>query len=506
MFQIFANLPLELQRACIESMITTFGICQAVRLRLVCRLFDTEVLAALSTTRALEVDLDNVRTSNGSRQLATTYIIDRVLSRNKHTSNLCGRLRVILTTLGFDFQRATYNYRAALTILASATVFRAEVKDALLLLSDEQPGILRSDTLQRDILGAAALLNKSDFTEEILCHCTANPAPAIERHHVYPHLNGGALHESMIVLASMGGNVDLVGHILRRNLEQNWVQTALYTSIQREHADVVRLLLTPTYTPLFGLSMRACELAAKAGNLEILRMLCDALPTSIGHPRILTSLVESGNERLVRWSILVEAGGHVNERPFDNDPRTPLVEAASFGHSNIVRLLVQMGANPRNYEDSADPLSWAASHGHTGTLKALIAEGFKPNSSRISRSPLVTAARAGQAVTLRTLLELHLDLRFEHAEAAALALEYASGYGFETVVRLLINHGVPIDGMNEDQSPLMNALIGGQPHIVKLLREYGAKEVDIAMGRQRSGYEVEHFPYRHGAFKSVVVK
>src|SRR5689334_2746002 len=74
----------------------------------------------------------------------------------------------------------------------------------------------------------------------------------------------------------------------------------------------------------------------------------------------LTQAVTSGDANAVRAALA--AGGDVNER--NNGGQTALILAVIFGHTDLVRLLVKAGANPRLRDNlGLDAVEWAQRRG-----------------------------------------------------------------------------------------------------------------------------------------------
>ena len=112
---------------------------------------------------------------------------------------------------------------------------------------------------------------------------------------------------------------------------------------------------------------------------------------------------------------------------------------AQRGHINIVRLLIQAGANAKYETSSGDSaLQLASSKGHTGIVTLLVEEGGaivdSPDSD--GNTPLISAAFAGQPATVRELLRLGANPRHT-ASGGATALSCAQQHGHRECVEIL---------------------------------------------------------------------
>eukprot|EP00919_Chromeraceae_sp_WS-2016_P076683 GHVR01181291.1.p1 GENE.GHVR01181291.1~~GHVR01181291.1.p1 ORF type:complete len:116 (+),score=10.79 GHVR01181291.1:256-603(+) len=81
--------------------------------------------------------------------------------------------------------------------------------------------------------------------------------------------------------------------------------------------------------------------------------------------------------------LLTENGAHVHGYG-DADGKTPLVRASMRGDLDMVKLLIEKGANIDDisyftHEDGATALIFASTHGHVEIVKLLIEEGADVN-------------------------------------------------------------------------------------------------------------------------------
>lgn len=81
---------------------------------------------------------------------------------------------------------------------------------------------------------------------------------------------------------------------------------------------------------------------------------------------------------------------------------TALAYAADKGHTAVVELLLERGANPNTTDRfyNSTPLGWAVSHGHADVARALLAKGAQGETEA-----LMGAAREGHAGIVKVILE-----------------------------------------------------------------------------------------------------
>lgn len=214
-------------------------------------------------------------------------------------------------------------------------------------------------------------------------------------------------------------------------------------------------------------------------------------PDTLGVMLDIESAKEEPSIDLVQ--VLINSGANLEIANDRTNFRTPLVRAAAHGHIQIVRMLLDAGANIHGSEGSYySPLQEAANGGYSEIVKMLIKAGADVNESRdISLdTSLHLALRHGDLETIKALLDAGANIRskdYYGANAAASAAHYghqdALAYmmtlpEFEEIswshgitlmhyaalgneadmIRFLVNRGFPIDVPNEfGNTPLLMA-------------------------------------------------
>merc|ERR1712062_572855 len=90
---------------------------------------------------------------------------------------------------------------------------------------------------------------------------------------------------------------------------------------------------------------------------------------------------------------------------------TPLHKAASKGHTEVIRALLdyQVNKNAKN-EEGQTPLHIAAREGHTWVCRILLDNEVEKDSiNNAGETPLIVAVNQGQSEVCRTLLEYQVD-------------------------------------------------------------------------------------------------
>ena len=150
---------------------------------------------------------------------------------------------------------------------------------------------------------------------------------------------------------------------------------------------------------------------------------------------------------------------------------TPLMVASWEGHIEIVKLLIENGADvnaSRPYGDIT-ALNEASQNGHTEIVKLLIKHGAIDSS-------LIDAAGSGDIEKVRTLIEEGTDVNIRAYGNNVTALNEASENGHLEIVQYLVEKGADVNlksGLSDSslsgEPSLMYALEGGHTDIVEYL-------------------------------------
>ena len=266
----------------------------------------------------------------------------------------------------------------------------------------------RSVPLVEALLAAGAGVNKTGTagSSPLMVACERGPVAVVElllraKAEVNQRdPNGGtALH------AAVGGDQpEIIALLLARGAEVNTSSTEGYTpahtaALSRSTATVAALLkarpdlnrltqggLTPLHLALGG---RASE---EGGNPEIVRLLMEG-GADINRPIAATgrSPLHLAVQRNSVELCQVVLAGKPNLETQDNDGLTPLQQAASREKSDLVRLLLEAGANPNPafWQGGDRPLHWAARRGDEAMVQLLLQHGADVNAlNEAGQTPL----------------------------------------------------------------------------------------------------------------------
>ncbi|XP_034394095.1 ankyrin repeat and SAM domain-containing protein 1A-like isoform X7 [Cyclopterus lumpus] len=135
------------------------------------------------------------------------------------------------------------------------------------------------------------------------------------------------------------------------------------------------------------------------------------------------------NRRMVRWS-------------HNNDNETPLHCAAQYGHTLVVRLLLEELTDPTMRNNKFEtPLDLAALYGRLEVVKLLLSAHPNLLSCNTKKhTPLHLASRNGHLSVVEVLLDAGMDINYETEKGSA--LHEAALYGKTDVVQRLLGAGV----------------------------------------------------------------
>ncbi len=153
--------------------------------------------------------------------------------------------------------------------------------------------------------------------------------------------------------ADLKGIVDSLEHGAAPNSRNRFGKTALFTAVEKNRADIVKVMLEhgvdvdlaslEKVTPLMA--------AAYSGNSEIVELLLNKKPKLEEEDRVHKSALiyacGMGNTQVANQ--LINAGAKIDAAYAD--ALTPLMWAAGQGHLDTVKLLIEKRANPSLKDD-----------------------------------------------------------------------------------------------------------------------------------------------------------
>ena len=270
---------------------------------------------------------------------------------------------------------------------------------------------------------------------------------------VEPRAGATALHK-----AALSGNPDVVGLLLDHGAfidQQSPIlgHTALMDAVVYKHEDVVRLLLKRGARTVIRNHWHetALEIARRDGLDTIARLIeaRNAADDDQVRAQTLVPAIKAGD--LEQVERLITAGAAVNERlPMvgsPDDDYTPLAIAAREGHADIVRALLEAGANPRGviglFRGTA--LHEACYFGHAAVIRVMTdkreragtrAPELDAQGAYNGMTPLHDAVWHGHLEAARVLVDAGhlLDLR---THAGLTPRELAVLYGYDDLAHFL---------------------------------------------------------------------
>ena len=233
--------------------------------------------------------------------------------------------------------------------------------------------------------------------------------------------------------------------------------------------------------------------AAESGKLEFVKIFVDKYKVDVHHysDEMLRNASRNGHEEIVGY--LISKGADFNAWNGD-----PLKDAAENGHLGVVKKLIEAGADMQ--AGYGDPLERAARGGHTAIVDYLISKGSDPKANNCDA--FITACRYGKTEVVEAFLKngVEPDARDNEgiiAACEAKAFDTAlllvskgasidaqqgrvlrlSAYRGETeIVKFLLDNHANPNARQHNETPLTEAVRGGQKAIVKLLLKNGADQ------------------------------
>lgn len=193
----------------------------------------------------------------------------------------------------------------------------------------------------------------------------------------------------------------------------------------------------------------------------------------------LIAAARENHAQIVR--ILVDAGADVDLR--DTMGNTALHHASIYG-INVVRALLRAGADPnRENHWGATPMHTAAWRGSVGILNELIVAGGDILRTAAGNSTLHFAAVGSKLNAIKLILKEGVDVNAENGDEKETALTLAALQGTGLVIETLLEAGAQVNHRNgQGDTSLIVAAFNGNLEVIKALVENGAQKAIIGSG------------------------
>ena len=204
----------------------------------------------------------------------------------------------------------------------------------------------------------------------------------------------------------------------------------------------------------------------------------------------------------------IKSGTDVNKR--DKYGNTPLYYATVNGHFEIVKLLLEAGADnnyvPYNWD--SNPLDIAINKGHSKIAIEILKHSCNRNyKDCYGNSPLHNAVRKGNLNIVNFIMKhIHSKIRNSYLEShnkiGYTPLHIACEKGYFEIAKLLLEMGADLNALdNYGSTPLFNACESCNPDLVRLLLEKG---VDLNH-RNNKGNTLYHLACLNGNLEIVQI-
>lgn len=152
-----------------------------------------------------------------------------------------------------------------------------------------------------------------------------------------------------------------------------------------------------------------------------------------------------------------------------------LLDAVQHGDFERVKSGLSQGLNPNYSEQEGEYslINWASQEGYADIVKSLVQFGADVEGGYSEMTALYNAAGDGNLEVVAALIECGADINRSDKQP----LTNAAAWGHDDIVRLLIEKGANVNASNDEgRTALLTALINRNFAIAEVLRSHGARK------------------------------
>lgn len=155
-----------------------------------------------------------------------------------------------------------------------------------------------------------------------------------------------------------------------------------------------------------------------------------------------------------------------------------LLDSVQYGDFDRVKFGLSQGLNPNHgSEDGYSLVNWAAQEGYANIIKLLVEFGADVEGCDSEMPALYNAAGEGNLDVVAALIECGVDVNCGDKQYLGTALSNAATWGHVEIVQLLIANGAKVNSFDtEGTTPLLSASLNRHVAVVEILRQHGAQK------------------------------
>lgn len=227
-----------------------------------------------------------------------------------------------------------------------------------------------------------------------------------------------SLGRTSLMSAAYAGNKEKVKSLIEAGADlhilDNQKLTALILAAHKSHDEIVELLLEAgAKVRLWEKGLRSTFFYADKSNAKLMNLLANAgADVNEKGSDLRTHLMKAcldGKVDIVKGLLSVKT---IDIEASDRNGQNALIYAAYNGHSKVIKLLINAGANIHKVDKAGNNAIYLAIRGgHLDSIKVLHKAGTKVfNKSSTTKDPLALALEMEQFHVAKWILDTHMDL------------------------------------------------------------------------------------------------